>query len=295
VVPSSETRPTCLPTGPWESPESRDDRPACAPRSRTGRDESDPRGRRSGGGRAGQPGSRFRAGRTGRRGRPHRDPRPIAGNLRCAGLERAGVQPWNARPVVTLVSRATGQSGARHPVAVSGVDAGCHAACLTGFVATRLRSATRPGHSGRWADAKADINADDTTGGSPDARTHAQAGAQPAPASMPRQRNGASRTCQGGQSESAMRPRERPATAPVEQFRKRQHLERMGMADRLRGAGRRRCRVRPGIPPDSIPAEASPAEPPRGASPERSDIGRRASLGGRGGPPINNHLPGWSP
>ena len=300
--------PKCLPTGPWESPESRDDRPACAPRSRTGRDESRPRGRRTRGGRAGQPGSRSGAGRSWRRGRPHRHPRPITGNLRCAGRKRAGVQPWDARAIVALVvSSATGQSGARRPIAVGRVDGGCHAAHAVGCVAARIGSDTWwqraasdwsdacPGYSGRWADAKAHTKADHTTHGSPDARTHAQAGGRPAPAPVPRQRDGASRARQGGQSDSAMWPRESAATTPAEQPRKREQLERMGMAHRLRGTGRRKCRVRPGIPPDSIPPEASPDERPGGTSPKGSDIGRRASLGGRGGPPINNHLPEWSP
>jgi hypothetical protein len=305
--------PKCLPTGPWESPESRDDRPACAPRSRTGRDESRPRGRRTRGGRAGQPGSRSGAGRSGRRGRPHRHARPIAWNLRCAGRERAGVQPRDARAIVALVvSSATGQSGARRPIAIGRVDGGRHAARAAGYVAARIGSDTWwqraasgwsdtcPGHSGRWADAKAHTKAHDTTHGSPDARTHAPAGGEPAPAPVPRQRDGASRARQGGESESAMRPPEPAATAPAEQRRKRQHIQRMGMAHRLCGARRRRRRVRPGNPPDSIPPEDRPDERPGGTSPEASDIGsdigRRASLGGgEAGPPINNHLPEWSP
>jgi hypothetical protein len=304
VVPSSETRPKCLPAGPWESPESRDDRPACAPRPRTGRDESRARGRRTRGGRAEQPGSRSRAGRTRRRDRPDRDSRRIAGNLRCAGLERTGGQPCHARPIITIVvSSASGQSGARHPVAIGGVDGGCHAGCVAariGSVAWWDRAATdrsdsRPRYSGHWADAKANTKAHDTARGSADTCADAQASGQPAPAAVPRQRNGATRTCQGCQSQSAMWPREPAATAPAEQRGNSQHLQRMGMADRLRGAGLRRCRVRPGVPPDSIPPESSPDQPPGGASPEGSDIGRRASLGGRGGPPINNHLPGWSP
>jgi hypothetical protein len=113
-------------------------------------------------------------------------------------------------------------------------------------------------------------------------------------------RHGAARPRQGRQSGTAVRPA-RPATAPSGRCRQGQRIERLGLADRVcsagrgRGRGRRRGR---GCRLAARPVPGPPSEVSRSADKAslRDRKGRRASLGGeRDGPPINNHLPEWSP